>query len=481
MYITILVALLVVSFVKGTFGGGLQTIPFDPKIAEDGLKATGGSLSLLLLMRAFSSGAVALTGVEAISNGVPAFRKPSAKNAAATMTWMGIILGTLFFGTAVLAHRLHPMPSHSVTVMSQMGEAVFGKGNIFYFILQGATALILTLAANTAYADFPRLSSLIAADGYLPRQFANRGDRLVFSNGVIFLSVASSLLLVIFGGETNALIPLYAVGVFTAFTLSQAGMVKHHLKEREKNWKFGVGVNSVGAVATFIVLLIIAISKFTEGAWVPIVIVPFFMALFISIKKHYVRVSAALTVTPQQLKMMPMNHTVVVLVGRVHRGVLRALVYAKSLRPQHLVAVCVASDEDEVERLQRSWQEFGIDIPLEIVNSPYRELTEPIVAFIEELDERWNNDTITVVIPEFVVQKWYQQALHNQTALRLKGALLFREGIVVTSVPYLLDGAEAEGHIAGLREQGFDIDDAFKKQKAGATPASHDRADDHGD
>ena len=479
VYITILITLLIVSFVKGTFGSGLNTIPFDPKIAGDGIKATGGGLGLLFLLRAFSSGAVALTGVEAISNGVPAFKKPEAKNAAGTMTWMGIILGTLFFGTAVLAHHLHPMPSHTVTVMSQMGEAVFGKGNILYFILQGATALILTLAANTAYADFPRLSSLIAADGYLPRQFANRGDRLVFSNGVIFLSVAASLLLVIFGGETNALIPLYAVGVFTAFTLSQAGMVKHHLKEREKNWRFGVGVNGVGSVATFIVLLIIAISKFTEGAWVPIVIVPFFMALFVSIKKHYVRVSAALNVTPQQMKLLPVNHTVVVLVGRVHRGVLRALTYAQSLRPQHLVAVCVASDEQEVERLQRNWREFGIDIPLEIVNSPYRELTEPIVAFIEELDERWNNDTITVVIPEFVVTKWYQQALHNQTALRLKGALLFREGIVVTSVPYLLDGAEAEGHIAGLREQGFAIDDAFKKEKAAATAKPHDDGKGH--
>lgn len=468
VYIGILLLMLAIGFGKEIFGSGLKPIPFDPKIAEDGIKATGGSLGVLLLLRAFSSGAVALTGVEAISNGVPAFRKPESKNAASTMTWMGIILGSLFFGTSVLAHRLHPMPSHSVTVMAQMGEAVFGKGNVLYFVLQAATALILTLAANTAYADFPRLSSLIAADGYLPRQFANRGDRLVFSNGIVFLSGAASILLVIFGGKTNALIPLYAVGVFTAFTLSQLGMVQHHRKLREKNWQLGIGINGVGAVATFIVLLIVAISKFTEGAWVPLVIVPLFMVLFFAIKKHYRRVNRALAVTPQTLKAVPINHTVVVLVGRVHRGVLRALVYAKSLRPQHLVAVCVASDEAEAEKLQRNWQEFGLDIPLEIVNSPYRELNEPIVQYIEELDQRWDNDTITVVIPEFVVTKWYQQALHNQTALRLKGALLFREGIVVTSVPYLVDGAEAEGHIAELKEQGFDIDDAIATPSRGA-------------
>ena len=479
LYIIMVTLLLGVAAYKG-YSGTLGHVVFDRKLADESLlRLTGGQLTLFMLLKGFSSGAVALSGVEAISNGVPAFKKPESKNAAATMTWMGIILGTLFFGAAVLAHHVGPYPSSKKTAVAQMGEVVFGKGFLF-FVLQISTCAILTLAANTAYADFPRLAQIIAKDGYLPRQFANFGDRLVFSNGVLVLAAASSALVVAFGGVTTKLIPLYAVGVFTAFTLSQAGMVRHHVKVKEKNWKLGCVINGVGSVSTLVVVLIVAGTKFTSGAWIPIVIVPPIMLLFLQIKKHYTRVSTALAVTPEMVRKTPMNHTVVVLVGRIHLGVLRALDYAKSLRPNHLVAVTVAADDAEVEQMQAQWREFGLEIPLEIVHSPYRELTRPIKTYIEELDNRWGNDTVTVVIPEFVVRHWYQQALHNQTALRLKGALLFREGIVVTSVPYLLDGAEAEGHIAELKGQGFDLDDAFKKQKTGAAPVSHDDADGHG-
>jgi amino acid transporter len=423
--------------------GHVNPVPFDPKHSEAARQA-GGSLGLFLLLRGFSSGAVALTGVEAISNGVPAFRRPESKNAATTITMMGIILGSLFFGVSVLAHHLQPFPTHDETVISQMGRAVYGGGPI-YVILQFSTAAILTLAANTAYADFPRLSSIIARDGYLPRQLASLGDRLVFSNGIVILAVLASILLVAFGGVTNALIPLYAIGVFTAFTLSQLGMVIHHRRLREERWRRGMVINAVGSASTFVVLLIFAVTKFSEGAWLPIIVVPLIILLFVAIKRHYDRVSSVLTVTQTRVRPEEITHTVVVLVGRVHHGVLKALSYARSLRPQHLVAVYVSYDDEDRLGLERQWKDLGIDIPLEIVASPYRELVAPVERYIDELDARWANDTITVVIPEFVVGRWYEQILHNQSALMLKAKLLFREGTVVTSVPYHVDHL-AEGH-----------------------------------
>jgi len=427
-----------------SFFGHIKPVPFDPHKSV-ATAVTGGSLGLFILLKGFSSGAVALTGVEAISNGVPAFRRPKSHNAATTIVWMGVILGVLFFGVSVLAHHLHPYPSHDETVISEMGRAVYGGGPI-YWILQFSTAAILTLAANTAYADFPRLSSIIARDGYLPRQFANRGDRLVFSNGVVFLAGAAAVLIIAFGGLTNALIPLYAVGVFTAFTLSQAGMVVHHRRLKEQGWRRNIVINGVGAVATFIVLLIVAGTKFTSGAWLPIVVVPLIIALFSGIKRHYDRVARVLEMEPEQARHQHINHTVVVLVGsNIHRGVLKALDYARSLRPQHLVAVYVSFEDEDREELERQWRAFDLDIPLEIVYSPYRELIAPVERYIDELDDRWDNDTITVVIPEFVVGKWYEHILHNQSALFLKGKLLFREGTVVTSVPYHVPAGEKDG------------------------------------
>jgi amino acid transporter len=418
--------------------GSIGEIEFDPAQAEIQMEA-GGTLGLFLLLRGFSSGAVALTGVEAIADGVPAFRKPQSRNAAVTMMVMAGILGSLFFGISVLAHHMKPFPSHNETVISQIGRTVFGGGPI-YVLLQLATVAILTLAANTAYADFPRVSSIIARDGYLPRYLANRGDRLVFSNGIIILAVTASALIIAFGGITNALIPLYAVGVFTSFTLSQSGMVVHHRRTRQPGWKVGMTISAVGATATFIVLLIVAITKFAVGAWVPIVVVPSLIALFTAIKRHYTRVAAALEITPAEVRPQVFDHTVVVLVGRIHRGVIQALGYARSLRPQHLVALYVSHEDDDREEIQRQWREFGINVDLEIVHSRYRELTGPVIGYLDELDERWHNDTITVVVPEFVVGRWYEHLLHNQSALLLKARLLFREGTVVTSVPYHVEG-----------------------------------------
>ncbi|MGH9190259.1 MAG: APC family permease [Acidimicrobiales bacterium] len=441
IYITSLAALVLYGLYR-VYIGHVEPIPFDAERSEAALR-TGGSLGLFLLLRGFSSGAVALTGIEAISDGVPAFRKPAPKNAAITLVWMGVILGTLFFGVSVLAHHLQPFPSPDETVLSQMARAIYGGGPL-YVILQFATAAILTLAANTAYADFPRLSSIIARDGYLPRQLTNLGDRLVFSNGILILAVAAATLIIAFGGLTNALIPLYAVGVFTSFTLSQTGMVFRHLRLREPAWQRGIAINGVGALATLTVLLIVAVTKFSKGAWLPIIVVPLIITLFAGIRRHYDRVSQALVITPAEARPHSYNHTIVVLVGRVHKGVLKALDYARSLRPQHLVALYVSHEDEDQRMIEQQWREFQLDVPLEIMHSRYRELVKPVMEYLDELDERWDNDSITIVIPEFVLGKWYEQVLHNQSALFLKGRLLFREGTVVTSVPYHVDGDSLE-------------------------------------
>ena len=454
IYITVMTAMVGYGLFRSWFGD-IDPVPFDPETAEN-IKEAGGNLSLFILLRGFSSGAVALSGVEAISDGVPAFKKPQARNAATTLTVLGVILGTLFLGVSLLASELHPFPNHEETVISQLGRAVFGGGAL-HTTLQFATAGILILAANTAYVDFPRLSSIIAGDGYLPRQFANRGDRLVFSNGILFLAAAAALLLIGFGGLTNALIPLYAVGVFTSFTLSQTGMVRHHLRLREPGWQRGIAINGVGAFATFVVLLIVAITKFAVGAWLPIVVVPSIIVIFRAIRRHYDEVEASLAITPEDVKPVPHRHKVVVLVGRVHRGTVLAIQYAKSLRPDHLTALYVAYEDADHTAMTADWQRFGFDVPLEIIESQYRELPPAVERFLDDLDDRWPDATTTVVIPEFVPGSPYapSQLLHNQSALALKLALLYRPGTVVTSVPYhLVKSDQTEAALwAAVRER----------------------------
>ncbi|WP_341250536.1 APC family permease [Euzebya pacifica] len=435
VYIVTFGALVVVGLAKAELGlfGGLS--PVDAEGFEGALN--GGELGLFLVLKGFSSGAVALTGVEAISNGVPAFQKPAPRNAAVTLSWMAAILGTLFLGSAVLATAVMPVPSHDQTVIAQLGLAVFGSGPLF-LVLQIATACILTMAANTAYADFPRLSSIIAGDGYLPRQLANRGDRLVFSNGIILLAAAASALLIGFGGITTALIPLYAVGVFTSFTLSQTGMVRHHLRLREAGWQRGVAINGVGAFTTFVVLLIVAITKFSSGAWLPLIVIPTVVMLFRGVSSHYQRVRSGLRL-PDRIVLEPTAHTVVVLVGDVHRGTVEALRYAWSLHPTHLLAVTVVADDDAETAIRERWARVPGDIRLDVIRSPYRELTRPLLRYVDEVDDRWDGDIVTVLIPEFVVSRWWGHFLHNNSALLLKGRLLFRRGTVVTSVPYHLN------------------------------------------
>jgi amino acid transporter len=394
--------------------------------------------SFFLLMRAFSSGAVALSGVEAISNGIQAFRKPESRNAAITLTWVATILGVLFLGIALLAVRLRPTLNPNQTILSIMGHAVFGNG-FLYGLLQASTAAILVLSANTAFADFPRLSAIVATDGFLPRQLTHRGDRLVLSNGILVLAVASGGLIVAFNGDVSALIPLFAVGLFMAFTLSQAGMVVHHWRLREQGWVRRLTVNAVGAASTSIVTIVILASKFTEGAWIPTVAIPLMVLTFWAIKRHYDRVDRALECEPGTA-LPKLVHTVVVLVGsQIHTGVVEALAYATSLNPQYLHGVHVADDDADADRMREHWAACQFDIPLDVVPSPYRELTRPILDYVDTLDRRYSHDVVTVIIPEFVVQHWWAQLLHNQSALLLKARLLFRKGTVVTSIPVYVD------------------------------------------
>ena len=397
------------------------------------------SLGILMLLRAFSSGAVALSGVEAISNGVPAFEKPEAKNASTTLLWMGAILGSCFLSVSILASKLRPYRGdNDGNGLGLMAEHIYGGKGIMFWMLMIGTFLILILAANTAYADFPRLASIIARDGYLPRQFFNRGARLVFSNGVIFLAGVASLLIVVFNGDISALIPLYAFGVFTGFTLSQTGMVRHHLTHKEGNWKASIVINGIGAVSTGIIALIVVVSKFTEGAWIPAALIPLMVFGFRSIGKHY-KMSRGAVVAKPGYKAPRETHTMVILVGGVNKGVLHGVQYARSLHPDRILAVTVASNDEERLALEEQWAAFNVPIELHTVYSPYRELTRPIMQFIDELDERHEDDIITVVIPEFVTS-WKTQWLHNGSALSLKAKLLYRPHTAVVSVPIHTDG-----------------------------------------
>jgi amino acid transporter len=439
LYVLSMIALIVYGLYR-SYTGDLEPLPPDTDYLNHVFGGEAGqTLGLFVLLRAFSSGAVALSGVEAISDGVPAFRKPESRNAARTLIAMAVILGSLFFGLSLLTHRLRPIVDpEEQTLLSALGSAVWGDGTFLYYVLQFSTFAILILAANTAYADFPRLCSFVARDGFLPRQLANRGDRLVFSNGVLVLSGMAAVLIVIFGGETQALIPLYAVGVFTGFTLSQSGMVVYQWRNRGPRWKVAMTISAIGAAATGIVLIVVVVSKFAIGAWLPAVVIPALVTLLLSIRRHYDRVRAA-TAAPPDWRPRRYTHTVVVLVGALHKGTLNGLQYARSLAPDRLIAISIVGDADEQRAIERQWDERDIQVELHTIYSPYRDLTGPVLAFLDELDAEDPDDLITVVIPEFVVTSWYTQVLHNQTALALKARLLFRPNTVVTSVPVLVE------------------------------------------
>ncbi len=401
------------------------------------MQQAGGfpAVGLFLLLRAFSSGAVALTGIEAVADGVTAFKPPEVRNARITLLWLAAVMITLFVGTTLLASLLGVIPKEEETVISQLAWGIFGGGILYYYV-QVVSMLILVLAANTAFADFPRLSFFMARDGYLPRQFGTRGDRLVFSNGVIILGVAAALLIVVFDGSTHALIPLYAVGVFTSFTLSQSGMVRRWLSQRPRWWWWRVTINGLGAATTGLVAAIILTSKFVAGAWIVTVLIVVLIAHFLSINRHYRMVAEQLSLEGYGGP-PPIRHTVLVLVGDLHRGVVQALQYAKTLSPD-TKAVFVELDPDKTRKLEEKWGKWGCGAPLVVLTSPYRSLLGPFLEYLDHLQRQGENHMVTIVLPEFIPARWWQHLLHNQTALLIKGALLFRKNVVVTDVPYHL-------------------------------------------
>jgi amino acid transporter len=416
----------------GAFGALFDYIPekpFEPH--PPGLEGVG----LFLLLRAFSSGCAALTGVEAVSDGVPAFKPPEASNARVVITWLGGILIALFLGITFLAHDFGILPREQETVVSQLARHIFGT-SLMYYEIQAVTMMILLLAANTSFADFPRLSFFLARDRFIPRQFGTQGDRLVFSNGILILGGLAALLLVVFQGDTHALIPLYAVGVFISFTLSQASMVRRWLRLREEGWWWRVGVNGLGALVTGTVMLTIAVTKFTHGAWIVVLLIPTLVAVFMAVHRHYAEVARQLSMdglSPPP----PINHTVLVLVGDLHRGVVKAIQYAQSLSPS-AKAVYVETDTERTHRLEEKWGKWGMGLPLIVLSSPYRSILGPLLEYIDHLQHHDDRHMVTIVLPEFIPARWWQNLLHNQTALLIKGALLFRKNVIVTDVPYHL-------------------------------------------
>jgi amino acid transporter len=434
----------------------------------------GGFLLLFLLLRAFSSGCTALTGVEAISNGVPAFRKPKSKNAATTLALLGAIAVSMFAGVTALALVSHvhicqtaadcglPAGGAQKTVIAQVGLAVFGNGSPLFYFLQLVTALILVLAANTAFNGFPVLVSILARDGFMPRQLRSRGDRLAYSNGILLLSGFAILLIVVFQASPTRLIQLYIIGVFVSFVCSQTGMIRHWNRLLKTTTDRATRlhmyrsrtINTIGACFTGVVLVIVLISKFASGAWIVVVAMPVIWLTMRGIHRHYENVALEL-VPPVDIPVtLPASNRAIVLVSKLHLPTLRALAYARATRPSKIEAIIVNVDEAETARLKEEWDRADIPVPLTVVASPYREITRPVVQYVKQLRRESPRDIVTVFIPEYVLGHWWEQVLHNQSALRLKARLLQQRGVVVASVPYQLKSATKAEASAALPAKG---------------------------
>jgi amino acid transporter len=412
--------------------GGIQPVlPADP--TQQGTHA----LTWFLLLTAFSNGCTAMTGVEAVSNGVPAFRPPESRNAASTLMTMAAISIAMFLGITLLAKAYGIIPSDQETVVSQLARGIFAGRGLPYYGIQAGTMLILVLAANTAFADFPRLASIVARDKFLPRQFMNQGDRLAFSNGILALSAFAGVLLVAYQGDTHQLIPLYMIGVFVSFTLSQAGMVLHWRRLKGRGWRTSAAINGFGAVVTAIVLVIVSFTKALEGAWLIILLIPCLVLLFRATRRHYDHVAAQLSVrtaTPEPRR----HNAVLVPISGIQQAVLGALGYARSLT-EDVRAVYVNLDPGATQEIGREWTRWGGGTTLVTLESPCRSLLEPLLAYVDAVQREDPAGYVTVVLPEFIPARWWHHLLHNQRALLIKGALLFRPRVVVTSVPFHLE------------------------------------------
>lgn len=444
MFLTVGVGLF--RFLTGTLG----VVANPPELSIEG---TLGVVTPFLLLHAFSSGTSALTGIEAISNGITAFKEPRSRNAGITLVWMSVILGSLFLSISFLSGNIGAVPSEVETIISQLARTVFGSQGTLYLAVISGTAVILIMAANTAFADFPRLGALHAGDGFLPHQMTFRGSRLVYSWGIVALAILASLLIILFKASVTRLIPLYAIGVFLSFSLSQAGMARRwwksgHLKAGEeivepgstitydRHWKLKMLINGFGAICTFIVMIVFAITKFHDGAWIIIFLIPLLVSGFFTIHRHYKRVASRLSLENFTASPRQGRHRVIVLIAGVHRGSLVALNYAQSLSSD-VTAVHVSVDYQESEKVRAKWDIYGQGARLVILESPYRLLIEPVLDYIEKLRAiQQANELLTIVVPQFVPAHWWENFLHNQTALMLRFALLFKPGVVIVEVPY---------------------------------------------
>lgn len=451
-FLVMMLLMLVVGFFR-FITGGLGTVIDPPHLhALEPLAV----ITPFLILHAFSSGTAALTGIEAISNGVTAFREPRSRNAGITLIWMAFILAALFLGITYLSGQIHAIPSEEETVISQLARTIYVERGILYLLTITATTVILVMAANTAFAGFPRLAAMLGADGFMPRQYAFRGSRLVFSNGIISLAIFACILIVLFKASVTALIPLYAIGVFLSFSLSQTGMAirwfkigqlkqDEQIKERgsmlnyDSRWKLKMIINSFGAFLTFIVMLVFAYTKFTDGAWLVLIVIPILVYLFSAIHRHYRNLAKTLSLENFGAPPLTPRHRVIIPISGVHRGTLLALRYARTLS-NDVTAVHVSIDPAETEKLEKKWDVWGEGVRLVTLNSPYRLLLEPLIDYIEDVsNQRQANDTITVVVPQFVPKHWYHNLLHMQTAFLLRSALIFKPGIMITDVPYQVE------------------------------------------
>jgi amino acid transporter len=421
--------LVVVGTGRSVFNAGATPIPAGPVEAE--------TLTLFLVLRAFAAGCSAVTGMEVISNGVKAFRPPESKNAATTMIWMSTILASLFMGISWMASHYGILAKVDETVVSQLARLTFGTGSIYYAVQIGTMAL-LVLAANSAFAGFPHLASILARDGFMPHQMATFGDRLVFSNGIIILGFFACLLLVVFEGDTHALIPLYAIGVFLSFTLSQAGMVKRWLVKKGTHWQTKLIVNGIGAVTTGIATVIIASTKFMQGAWIVFLLITVLLLMFQGIRSHYKAVTEQIALDRRgERPPLPRRNIVIIPISGLNRAVIRALDYARS-RPGEIRAVFIDVDPEESAKVKIQWAQWGGGVNLIALSSPYRSVLGSLLDYVEELLEKDQNTWVTVVIPEILPARWWQSILHNQRALMLKAALLFKDRVILIDVPYHL-------------------------------------------
>jgi amino acid transporter len=431
-FLAVMLSLIVTGAIRVLIGNVEPVVPVDPMPTFN-----TGAITTFILLTAFANGCTALTGVEAVSDGVPMFKEPPAKNAARTMVMMATLGVTMFVGLTLLANAYQVVPSETETVVSQLARGVFGGRNLFYFLVQAATMLILILAANTAFAGFPTLGSIVARDRYMPRQFANLGDKLAFSNGIVALSLGAAVLIVVFGGDQHRLIPLYMIGVFLSFTLSQSSMFLRTTRLREPQWQFSAAISGFGALLTFLVLIIVVLTKTLDGAWIVIVMIPILVTVFKLTRTHYESVADQLSLKKATVDTTPHGHIVIVPIGGVHRAVIEALRYASALA-RDVRAVYVNVNPESMLQLKKDWPVWGSHVKLVVLQSPYRSMTEPLLDYIDRMEKEHPGDYITVVLPEFVVKHWWHHLLHNQSAMVLKAALLFRPRVVTTSVPFHL-------------------------------------------